>query len=124
MVPIWVSDPTGVARPRRASMTPAIAVVATAPRPGRRTARRPSAGAIVAGFFNGSSGGMNEVEELGRAALGAVARQGSLSCAASERTEIAGERVDDIVRVSDDDHFVAGIEESIEAIPAVAHDGR
>ena len=39
--PIWVSEPSGRAEPLDASMTPAIVVVATAPRPGSRTASFP-----------------------------------------------------------------------------------
>ncbi len=41
----------GLAIPRRTASTPAMSVVATAPRPGRSTARRPSAGAMELGFF-------------------------------------------------------------------------
>src|SRR5580692_7598683 len=46
MVPIWVSEPTGSARPRRISSTPATTVDATAPSPTVRTPSRPAAGAI------------------------------------------------------------------------------
>src|SRR5947209_13201050 len=51
MVPIWVRDPIGSARPFRARSAPAIIVVETAPRPGRRMASFPAAGAIASGCF-------------------------------------------------------------------------
>src|SRR3990170_1133671 len=44
MVPIWVSEPMGFARPLRIAATPAMNVVLTAPSPGNRTARPPSGG--------------------------------------------------------------------------------
>src|SRR6185436_20987940 len=44
MVPYWVTLPIGFARPRRASSTPAMKVVDTAPRPGSRMPSRPPAG--------------------------------------------------------------------------------
>ena len=47
IVSIWVSDPIGWPRPRFTSSTPAISVLATAPRPTVSTPRRPVAGAIV-----------------------------------------------------------------------------
>src|ERR1019366_4947314 len=53
MVPICVSDPTGTALPCRASRTPAIVVVATAPIPGSSTPSLPSAGRSDVGFFMG-----------------------------------------------------------------------
>lgn len=49
MAPSCVTDPMGCASPRRASMMPAIAVVATAPSPGSSKASLPSAGAIWEG---------------------------------------------------------------------------
>src|SRR5437868_4937468 len=49
MVPICVSEPTGSASPLRASRTPAIIVVATAPSPGISTPSFPSAGSIRSG---------------------------------------------------------------------------
>ena len=48
MVPIWVSDPMGLASPRRTASTPAIIVVATAPNPTTITPNLPVAGAIFA----------------------------------------------------------------------------
>src|SRR5512138_2583032 len=48
-----VSEPIGFAIPRFTASTPAMSVVATAPSPGRRTARRPSAGAMLRGFLTG-----------------------------------------------------------------------
>src|SRR5215218_7787320 len=47
MVAICVSDPMGLDNPRRTLSTPAMKVVATAPRPGVRTPRRPVAGRTV-----------------------------------------------------------------------------
>ena len=49
-VPIWVSDPMGLARPLRMARTPAINVVLTAPRPTSSTPNLPFAGAISAFF--------------------------------------------------------------------------
>src|SRR5436853_469740 len=46
-VPIWVSDPIGLARPRRMASTPAMNVVLTAPRPTSSTPRAARAGALV-----------------------------------------------------------------------------
>jgi hypothetical protein len=46
MVAIWVSEPIGFERPRRMLSTPAMNVVATAPRPGVSMPRRPVAGAM------------------------------------------------------------------------------
>src|ERR1043166_1170529 len=46
MVAIWVSEPNGLAMPRRASSTPAMNVEATAPRPTHSTPSLPSAGAM------------------------------------------------------------------------------
>jgi hypothetical protein len=46
MVAIWVSDPMGLARPRRTLSTPAMNVVETAPKPGSRTPSLPVAGAM------------------------------------------------------------------------------
>ena len=52
MVPIWVSEPMGLARPRRTASTPAIIVVATAPRPTTITPSLPLAGStFVAAVF-------------------------------------------------------------------------
>src|SRR5689334_22466838 len=45
IVPICVSEPIGLARPRRTASTPAIIVVATAPRPTTITPSLPLAGA-------------------------------------------------------------------------------
>src|SRR4026207_930762 len=50
-VPICVSDPIGLARPRRIASTPAIVVVLTAPIPTSRTPSFPVASAILGGFF-------------------------------------------------------------------------
>ena len=50
-VPICVSDPIGLARPRRIASTPAIVVVLTAPIPTSRTPSFPLASAIFGGFF-------------------------------------------------------------------------
>ena len=47
MVPIWVSDPMGLARPLRMASTPATNVVATAPMPGIMTPSLPLAGSMV-----------------------------------------------------------------------------
>jgi hypothetical protein len=49
MVAIWVSEPIGVDKPRRTRSTPAMKVVATAPRPGVKMASLPVAGAMFAG---------------------------------------------------------------------------
>src|SRR6185503_21280680 len=49
MVAICVSDPIGLERPRRTFSTPAMRVVATAPRPGVRMPILPVAGRIVGG---------------------------------------------------------------------------
>ena len=49
MVAIWVSEPMGLARPRRMLSTPAMKVVATAPRPGVRIPSLPEAGATLDG---------------------------------------------------------------------------
>ena len=46
IVPIWVSEPIGVASPLRMASTPAMKVVPTAPMPGSRTPSLPVAGAI------------------------------------------------------------------------------
>ena len=46
MVPIWVSDPMGLAKPLRMASTPATNVVATAPIPGIMTPSLPFAGWI------------------------------------------------------------------------------
>ena len=52
MVPICVSEPTGLASPRRTASTPAIMVVATAPRPTTITPNLPLAGStFVAAVF-------------------------------------------------------------------------
>jgi hypothetical protein len=47
IVAICVSDPMGLDSPRRMLSTPAMKVVATAPRPGVKTPRRPVAGRTV-----------------------------------------------------------------------------
>src|SRR3954464_6088277 len=47
MVAIWVSDPIGLDLPRRTLSTPAMNVVATAPRPGVRMPSLPFAGATL-----------------------------------------------------------------------------
>src|SRR6476646_2811976 len=47
IVAICVSEPMGLDSPRRMLSTPAMKVVATAPRPGVRTPRRPVAGRAV-----------------------------------------------------------------------------
>ena len=49
MVPIWVSEPIGLARPLRMAMTPAMVVVLTAPRPTSRMPSLPRAGAMSTG---------------------------------------------------------------------------
>src|SRR5687767_15734262 len=49
IVAIWVSDPIGFEWPRRMLSTPAMKVVATAPRPGVMMPRRPLAGAMDSG---------------------------------------------------------------------------
>ena len=46
MVPIWVSDPMGLAMPLRTASTPATNVVATAPMPGIMTPSLPLGGWI------------------------------------------------------------------------------
>ena len=50
-VPICVSEPIGLARPRRMAYTPAIVVVLTAPIPTSRMPSFPVASAIFGGFF-------------------------------------------------------------------------
>ncbi len=55
MVAIWVRLPMGLASPRRAASTPATKVVATAPKPGRRTPSLPLAGRISDGCFTKSA---------------------------------------------------------------------
>src|SRR6266480_7131056 len=54
IVPIWVSEPIGLARPLRIASTPAIVVVLTAPRPTRRMPNFPLAGAISTFFTAGN----------------------------------------------------------------------
>src|SRR5688500_15415201 len=49
IVPIWVSEPIGRANPLRMANTPAMVVVATAPRPTSSTPSLPRAGAISSG---------------------------------------------------------------------------
>jgi hypothetical protein len=49
MVAIWVSEPIGLESPRRMLSTPAMKVVATAPRPGVRMPSFPAAGRMLAG---------------------------------------------------------------------------
>src|SRR5262245_40588023 len=49
MVPIWVNDPIGSARPFRIARTPAMVVVATAPSPTSNTPSLPRAGATSSG---------------------------------------------------------------------------
>src|SRR5947208_12227969 len=49
-VPIWVSDPIGLANPLRTAITPAIVVVLTAPRPTSSTPSLPRAGAMSIGL--------------------------------------------------------------------------
>ena len=49
MVPIWVSEPIGSARPFLIANTPAMVVVATAPRPTSSTPSLPRAGATSSG---------------------------------------------------------------------------
>src|SRR3954464_4367826 len=51
MVPICVSDPIGLASPRRIAITPAIVVVLTAPRPTSMIPSFPSAFSMFCGFF-------------------------------------------------------------------------
>src|SRR3990172_9162110 len=51
MVPIWVREPMGFARPLRMASTPAMNVVLTAPSPGNRMARPPSGGR-TSNFFS------------------------------------------------------------------------
>src|SRR5690349_8192711 len=51
MVPIWVSDPKGLARCVRMASTPAINVVATAPIPGMSTPSLPVGEAIFVPFL-------------------------------------------------------------------------
>src|SRR6478609_11231802 len=46
MVPIWVSEPIGAARPLRMARQPAMNVVPTAPMPGSRMPSLPEAGAM------------------------------------------------------------------------------
>ena len=53
IVPIWVTDPIGLEMPLRTARTPAMNVVATAPRPTHITPSLPVAGAISVGFFTG-----------------------------------------------------------------------
>jgi hypothetical protein len=50
-VPICVSDPIGLASPRRTARTPAIVVVLTAPIPTSKTPNFPFGIAIFGGFF-------------------------------------------------------------------------
>ena len=52
IVPIWVSEPIGLAMPRRIASTPAMKVVATAPMPGVRMPSLPVAG-WMSGFAVG-----------------------------------------------------------------------
>jgi SAM-dependent methyltransferase len=46
IVPIWVSDPMGLARPFRIAITPAMVVVLTAPRPTSKMPSLPPAGSM------------------------------------------------------------------------------
>ena len=48
MVPIWMMEPMGLAKPRRTASTPAMSVVATAPMPGIMMPSFPVAGAMLA----------------------------------------------------------------------------
>ncbi len=50
-VPICVSEPIGLARPRRTASTPAIVVVLTAPMPTSRMPSFPFTSAMFCGFF-------------------------------------------------------------------------
>ena len=50
IVPIWVSDPTGMEWPRRTSSTPAMKVVLTAPIPGVKIPSFPFGGATLTGL--------------------------------------------------------------------------
>src|SRR5262245_61925029 len=52
-VPIWVSEPIGLASDLRMAMTPAMVVVLTAPRPTSSTPNRPRDGAISTGLDTG-----------------------------------------------------------------------
>src|SRR5207249_5395693 len=54
-VPIWVSDPMGLARPFRMASTPATNVVATAPMPGIMMPSFPLAGSISPRCFDSVS---------------------------------------------------------------------
>ena len=62
-MPIWVSDPIGWPSPRLTSSTPAMRVVATAPRPTVSTPSFPVAGAIV---------GVGDSEALSSVEVGSV----------------------------------------------------
>ena len=55
-MPIWVSEPIGLAWPRRIASTPAMNVVATAPMPGSSTPSFPLAGRMSAFFVIGLIG--------------------------------------------------------------------
>src|SRR6185436_10391519 len=55
IVPIWVSDPIGFARPLRIATTPAIVVVLTAPSPTSRIPSLPRAGEISTGVGTGKN---------------------------------------------------------------------
>src|SRR4249920_1582240 len=55
IVPICVSEPIGLARPRRIARTPAMVVVLTAPSPTSRIPSFPFAGAISAGLDTGKN---------------------------------------------------------------------
>ena len=51
-LPIWVNDPIGLASSFLIASTPAIKVVATAPKPGIKMPSLPSAGRISSFIFN------------------------------------------------------------------------
>jgi hypothetical protein len=69
MVAICVSDPIGFERPRRTLSTPAMNVVATAPRPGVSTPSFPEAGRTLVRelgeLFPCTKGGLLVVGEIG-----------------------------------------------------------
>ena len=72
IVPIWVSEPIGLAPPRRTFSTPAMNVVATAPSPTQSTPSFPSAGAIRRAACSGTANVLSREDPASRCARSAA----------------------------------------------------
>src|SRR5687768_14906511 len=90
IVAIWVSEPIGFVRPRRILSTPAMKVVATAPRPGVSTPRRPVAGR-GAGRLPAEEEACTNAISLGAARRNRSAREGRES-AGAEGDDVKAQR--------------------------------